>query len=67
MLGSLLVAVRVGGQKFSYTPVATQAEAKLAVFEWIEGWYNPHRCQDEIRPRKQVKTIHGSALVLDIR
>ena len=20
-----------------------QAEAKLAVFEWIEGWYNPHR------------------------
>ena len=21
----------------------TQAEARLAVFEWIEGWYNPHR------------------------
>jgi putative transposase len=21
----------------------TQAEAKLVVFEWIEGWYNPHR------------------------
>ena len=21
----------------------TQAEAKLAVFEWIEGWYNPRR------------------------
>ncbi len=21
----------------------TQAEAKLAVFEFIEGWYNPHR------------------------
>jgi putative transposase len=21
----------------------TQAEAKLAVFEWIEGWYNSHR------------------------
>ena len=21
----------------------TQADAKLAVFEWIEGWYNPHR------------------------
>jgi putative transposase len=21
----------------------TQAEAKMAVFEWIEGWYNPHR------------------------
>jgi len=21
----------------------TQAEAKMAVFEWLEGWYNPHR------------------------
>jgi putative transposase len=21
----------------------TQAEARLAVFEYIEGWYNPHR------------------------
>jgi putative transposase len=21
----------------------TQAEAKMALFEWIEGWYNPHR------------------------
>ena len=21
----------------------THAEARLAVFEWIEGWYNPHR------------------------
>jgi putative transposase len=21
----------------------THSEAKLAVFEWIEGWYNPHR------------------------
>jgi putative transposase len=21
----------------------TQTEAKMAVFEWIEGWYNPHR------------------------
>jgi putative transposase len=21
----------------------TQPEAKMAVFEWIEGWYNPHR------------------------
>jgi transposase InsO family protein len=22
---------------------ATQVEARLAVFEYIEGWYNPHR------------------------
>jgi putative transposase len=21
----------------------TQAEARMALFEWIEGWYNPHR------------------------
>ena len=21
----------------------SQAEARMAVFEWIEGWYNPHR------------------------
>jgi putative transposase len=21
----------------------TQAKARMAVFEWIEGWYNPHR------------------------
>jgi putative transposase len=21
----------------------TQADARLAVFEWLEGWYNPHR------------------------
>jgi putative transposase len=21
----------------------TQAEAKLAIFDWLEGWHNPHR------------------------
>lgn len=21
----------------------TQAEARMRIFEWIEGWYNPHR------------------------
>ena len=21
----------------------TQAEARMAIFDWIEGWYNPHR------------------------
>ena len=21
----------------------SQAEARMATFEWIEGWYNPHR------------------------
>jgi len=28
----------------------TQAEAKMAVFEWIEGWYNPHRRSVTDRP-----------------
>ena len=26
----------------------SQAEARLAVFEWIEGWYNPHRRHSSI-------------------
>jgi putative transposase len=21
----------------------SQAEARMATFEWLEGWYNPHR------------------------
>jgi len=21
----------------------TRAEARMAIFEWLEGWYNPHR------------------------
>jgi putative transposase len=24
-------------------PLRTQAEARMAVFEYLEGWYNPHR------------------------
>lgn len=27
----------------SHSRFKTQAEAKTAVFEWLEGWYNPHR------------------------
>lgn len=26
----------------------TQAEAKMAMFEWLEGWYNPHRRHSSI-------------------
>jgi putative transposase len=29
----------------------SQAEAKFAVFEWIEGWYNPHRRHSSLRYR----------------
>ena len=25
------------------TSFPTQAEARMAIFEFIEGWYNPHR------------------------
>ena len=28
----------------------SQAEAKMAVFEWIEGWYNPHRRHSSLVP-----------------
>jgi putative transposase len=27
----------------------TQTEARLAVFEWIEGWYNPHRRHSSLK------------------
>lgn len=26
----------------------TQIEARLAVFDFIEGWYNPHRCHSAL-------------------
>ncbi len=32
----------------------SQAEAKMAVFEWIEGWYNPHRRHSSIGYRSPV-------------
>ena len=27
---------------------ATQLEARLAVFDYLEGWYNPHRCHSAL-------------------
>ena len=30
------------------TRFKTQIEARLAVFEFIEGWYNPHRCHSAL-------------------
>jgi putative transposase len=32
----------------------TQVEAKMAVFEWIEGWYNPHRRHSSLGYRSPV-------------
>lgn len=33
----------------------TQAEAKLAVFEWLEGWYNPRRRHSSLGYRSPVQ------------
>ena len=32
----------------------SQVEAKMAVFEWIEGWYNPHRRHSSLGYRSPV-------------
>jgi putative transposase len=32
----------------------SQAEARMAVFEWIEGWYNPHRRHSSLGHRSPV-------------
>ena len=32
----------------------TQAEARMAVFEWIEGWYNPHRRHSSLGYRSPI-------------
>lgn len=39
------------------------AEAKMAVFEWLEGWYNPHRRHSSIGYRSPVnyERAHGYA------
>lgn len=32
----------------------SQAEAKLAIFDWLEGWYNPHRRHSALGRRSPV-------------
>ena len=32
----------------------TQAEARMAIFEYIEGWYNPHRRHSRLDYRSPV-------------
>jgi putative transposase len=32
----------------------SQAEAKMAVFDWLEGWYNPHRRHSSLGRRSPV-------------
>ena len=41
----------------------TQAEARMAVFEFIEGWYNPrrrHSALDYLSPVQYENTLKGS-------
>jgi transposase InsO family protein len=44
----------------------SQAEAKMAVFEWIEGWYNPHRRHSSLGYRSPVnyERAHQHAVTL---
>ncbi|MGH3574066.1 MAG: hypothetical protein ACRDUW_19970, partial [Pseudonocardiaceae bacterium] len=46
----------------------TQVEAKMAIFDWLEGWYNPHRRHSSLgyrayfaqgRPAFHGKAVHG--------
>jgi len=32
----------------------SQAEAKMALFDWLEGWYNPHRRHSALGRRSPV-------------
>ena len=32
----------------------SQAEAKMAIFDWLEGWYNPHRRHSALGRRSPV-------------
>ena len=35
-------------------PFATRLEARMAVFAWIEGWYNPHRRHSTLNYRSPI-------------
>lgn len=47
----------------------TQSQAKLAIFEWIEGWYNPHRRHSSIGYRSPVtfeRTLMGKHAIQSV-
>lgn len=41
----------------------THAEARIAIFEYIEGWYNPHRCHKALNQMSPVnfERLHDDA------
>ncbi len=46
-------------------PLHTQVEARMAVFDFIEGWYNPHRRHSSIgyqSPNAFERDLEGGAL-----
>jgi putative transposase len=45
----------------------SQAEAKMAVFEWIEGWYNPHRRHSGLGYRSPVNYERARQHAVQIR
>ena len=47
----------------------TQAEARMAVFEYIEGWYNPHRRHSalgQVSPAEFERRLESTAATLQI-
>jgi putative transposase len=42
----------------------SQAEARMAIFEWIEGWYNPHRRHSSLGYRSPMnyERVHAARL-----
>lgn len=43
------------------TRFRTQAEARMAVFQFIEGWYNPHRRHSGLAYRSPVEFERATA------
>ncbi len=39
----------------------SKAEARIAVFSWIEGWYNPHRRHSALGQRSPAWCKHSNS------